>query len=105
MRKRSLDPALVGPPVYYQAALDELGVTVREARALAELLDQFAGLFRGKQSSTEGPPVEAFPTPAEVRRALDRRQRAMEAAEREWERLPSDLCECWPRPGELLEGD
>ena len=58
-----------------------------------------------KPLDPEGPPVEAFPTPSEVRRVLDRRERALEAAEREWERLPLDLRECWPRPGELLEGE
>jgi hypothetical protein len=96
---------VVGPPLPYQAALDELGVMVREAQALADVLVYFAALFRGKQPDAEGPPVEAFPTPAEVRRALDRRRRALEAAEREWERLPLELRECWPRPGELLEGE
>jgi hypothetical protein len=44
-------------------------------------------------------------SPTEPRRALDRRRRALEAAEREWERLPLERRECWPRPGELLAGE
>ena len=99
------ESSALGPPLHYQAALDELGVAVRQGLALAEALDYFAGLFRGKEPDPEGPPLEAFPTPGEIRRALERRQRALEAAEQEWERLRLELRECWPRPGELLESE
>jgi hypothetical protein len=91
--------------VPYQAAVHELGVTVRQALALAEVLDYFAGLLRGRDRDPEGPPVEAYPPPSEIRLALDRRWQALRAAELAWELLPPDLRECWPRPGELLEGE
>jgi hypothetical protein len=70
MRKRtSAEDSVLGPPLPYQAALDELGVTVRQALALAEVLDYFAAIFRGKPPDPEGPPVDAFPTPSEIRGA------------------------------------
>jgi hypothetical protein len=105
MRNRPADTVIAGPPLPYQAALDELGLAVRRVLALAEMLDHFAGLLRGRPTDPEGPPLEAYPSFSEIRHALDRRQKALEAAEREWERLPLELRECSPRPGELLQGE
>jgi hypothetical protein len=46
MGHRRVQPKRLGRlPLPYQAALDELGVTVREAQALAKLLDCFAAVL------------------------------------------------------------
>jgi hypothetical protein len=88
----------------YLAALDELGAAVRECGALAALLTYFAGQLRGEAADPEGPPLEAFPTPARVRKALARRDQAMDRAGREWERLPGESRGATPPPGELVRG-
>jgi hypothetical protein len=86
-------------PLTYRIALD----AVRDAGQLAELLDQFAGVLRGKRHGLEGPPVELYPTPYRVRRALERVDAALDDALDAWDRLPSELREGLPRPRELLE--
>jgi hypothetical protein len=88
--------------VAYLAALDRLAGTIAEARALAEILDCFAQQLRGGLPDPEGPPLDLFPTPARVRRVLECRDRALDAAEREWERLPADAREAMQPPGKLL---
>jgi hypothetical protein len=76
---------------------------VREAGQLAELLDLFAGVLRGKRHGLERPPLELYPTPYRVRRALERVEAALDDALDAWDRLPADLREGLPRPRELLE--
>ena len=62
---------LTGSPAYL-TALDELTAAVRDASALAELLHYFSGQLRGDRPAPEGPPLEACPTPSQLRRALER---------------------------------
>jgi hypothetical protein len=89
-------------PVAYQAALEDLSAAVAGARVLAEVLDYFAGQLRGDQPDPEGAPLEVCPTAGQIRRALERRDHALDAAEREWERLPADDREVLQPPAELL---
>jgi hypothetical protein len=93
------EPAVAAPPAYL-AALDEWSASVRNAHALAELLDYFAGQLRGARPDLDGPPLESCPSPFQVRRALARRDRALLAVEAEWERLPGEWKESLPPPGE-----
>jgi hypothetical protein len=92
-------------PAACQAALDELNASAARARALAELLDYFAGQLRGEPPDPEGPPLEACPTPGQVRRALERRDRAASGVERQWQCLPGELREIVPPVGEVLAGE
>jgi hypothetical protein len=91
-----------GPPAYL-AALDELAASLRDAQELAGRLDYFAGQLRGQRPDPEGPPLEACPSTAEVRRALARVDRARSRAEVEWDRLPAEAREAARPPRELLD--
>jgi hypothetical protein len=90
-------------PLTYRLALDALADAVRDAAALAEVLDQFAGVLRGKRPGLEGPPVELYPTPYRVRQALERVDAALDHALDTWDRLSAELREGLPRPRELME--
>jgi hypothetical protein len=92
-------------PVAYQAALDELSDAVGNACALAELLDYFAGQLRGEHPDLAGPPLEASPTPSQIRRALERRDQALSEVEKHWQRLPGELRDLVPLPEEVLAGE
>jgi hypothetical protein len=92
-------------PVAYQAALEELSAALAGARALADLLDYFAGQLRGEPPDPEGPPLEACPTPGQVRRALERRDRAASEVEKQWQRLPGERRDLMPLPDEVCAGE
>jgi hypothetical protein len=92
-------------PTRYHAALNRLAGAIGEARALAEVLDNFARLLRGDLPGPEALPLELFPSAASVRRALERRDRALDAAAQEWERLAAEDREVLRQPGELLAGE
>jgi hypothetical protein len=89
-------------PTRYHAALDRLAAAISEAGTLAEILDYFSHQLRGGLPSLEGLSLEMFPTAARVRRALESRDRALDAAAQEWECLPADAREALQPPGELL---
>jgi hypothetical protein len=89
-------------PTRYLAALDRLASAISEARVLAEVLDHFAHQLRVCIPGLEGLPLELFPSAAGVRRALQRRDRALDEATEEWERLPADARELFSHPSELL---
>jgi hypothetical protein len=91
-------------PRPYRAALDELQAAAGEARDLADLLTYFADLLRGERPAPEGPPLEAFPHPTRVRRALERIDRALDEAGNEWRRLPVGMQGLLPPPEDLLGG-
>ena len=104
MKKRQAEggnPAV--RPEAYRAALDELGAAVREAAELAEALESFAAVLRGGRRALEVP--EAYPGEGQVRRVLERRARALQAAEREWRLLPQGAQEWLLPPEELLGGE
>jgi hypothetical protein len=87
---------------HYADALERLAELNAEARALAEVLDYFAGLLRGARPDPDGPPLEALPSAYRVRRLLDRRFEAAGQVEDEWDRLPADVRETAPAPEDLL---
>lgn len=89
----------------YQTALAELAQATRNAREMAELLVYFAGLLRGEGADPDGPFVEAMPSSSRVARAMERRERAREQAEREWEALPADIRDGLSSPEEMMEGE
>jgi hypothetical protein len=89
-------------PHGYRDALAELESAATQARTLAEALTCFARLLRGGRRDPEDPFLGAYPPPSEVRRALERLHRALEAARDEWGRLPDDLRERCEPPEELL---
>jgi hypothetical protein len=91
------------PSTAYARALDALAGAVREAHALAELLEHAAALLRGRPSSPETPPLDECPGAARVLAVLARRDRALAEAERVWEGLASSVQEGLQPPGELLE--
>jgi hypothetical protein len=88
-------------PVAYLEAIEELSASAASACALAELLDYFAGQLRGEPPDPEGPPLEACPTPGQIRRALERRDRAASEIEKQWECLPAELRDLMPLPDEV----
>ena len=90
-------------PLAYRAALEGLAEAVREAHALADVLDHFARQLRGARPDPEGLPPEGCPVPSWVRRALERRDRALDEAWRVWEGLPGEAREGLPSPDDLLE--
>src|SRR4051812_24127659 len=93
-------------PAAYCAAVEELADSVREAHALANLLDHFARQLRGARPDPDGPPPEGYPVPSGVRRALERRERALAQAVHVYEGLPDYAREGLLPPEELLqEGD
>jgi hypothetical protein len=49
-----------------------------------------------------GPPLSACPSPSQVRRVLERKDRALACAKQEWERLPQDLREALRPPEEMI---
>jgi hypothetical protein len=89
-------------PRGYRDALAELESAAAQARTLAEALTHFARLLRGGRRDPEDPFLGTCPLPSEVRRALDRVQRALDAARDEWARLPDDLRERCEPPEEML---
>jgi hypothetical protein len=59
-------------PQAYAAALERLARINAEALDLAEVLDHFAGVLRGARLGPDGPPLEALPSSARVRRLVER---------------------------------
>ena|SRR6516162_3345022 len=86
----------------YRAALEELADALREAHALADVLEYFASQLRGARPHTEGPPLDACPQPARVRRALERRDLAWDEAVRLYDMLPAEAREGLTPPDEML---
>jgi hypothetical protein len=78
--------------------------TNAEARELADVLDYFAGILRGRRPDPDGPALEALPSAWRVRRLLERRAEAAEQVEAEWRRLPTEAQEQAASPDELLAG-
>jgi hypothetical protein len=89
-------------PADYRWALEGLAGACRECRALADLLDHFAADLRGNWVGPEGPPLESYPTGAQVRRALERRDRALTAATNVYLSLAWEIREGVPAPEDLL---
>jgi hypothetical protein len=91
-------------PARYERALRELSESFAQAEALASLLDYFVGLLNGRPPDPEGPPLELYPSAGQVRRALQRRAKAVEAVLEEWAALPGEAQEGLPAPQEAAEG-
>jgi hypothetical protein len=87
----------------YERALQELVENLVQAEAMANLLDYFAGLLRGRPRETEGPPLELYPSMRELRRALERRSSALDAVRNAWETLAGEAQEGRPSPNDVLE--
>src|SRR5436309_138256 len=88
----------------YERAIRELSEGFAQAGALADLLDYFAGQLRGRPPDLQGPPLELYPSAGQVRRALQRRDVALDAARDEWEARPAETQEGQPSPEDVLEG-
>ena len=88
----------------YERALTDLSESCAQAEVLACLLDYFAGQLRGRPPDPEGPPLELCPSAGQVRRALQRRASALDAARDTWEELPAEAQEGLPSPEDVLEG-
>jgi hypothetical protein len=72
----------------YGRALDALVAAVRDAHALAALLEEAASVLRsGRPADLGGPPLDQLPADARVLAVLARRDRALAEAERVWEGL------------------
>ncbi len=91
------------PPTSYARALETLAATVRDADALAELLEYAAAQIRGRPTDPDGPPLDICPCGARVLVVLGRLDRALADAERVWDGLEPFLREGLQPPGELLE--
>jgi hypothetical protein len=92
------------PSHAYGRALDALAAAVRDAHAIAALLEYAAGVLRsGRPADLDGPPLDQIPGGARVLAVLARRDRALVEAERVWEGLASSVREGLQAPGELLE--
>jgi hypothetical protein len=89
-------------PAAYHAALGELADALREAHGLADILVYFAGQLRGARPDLEGPPLDICPSPGRVRRALERRDRALDETGRLYSLLPAEVREGLTSPEELL---
>jgi hypothetical protein len=87
----------------YERALKELMENLAQAEAMADWLDYIAGLLRGRSPDAEGPPLELYPSLWQVRRALERRSSALDAARDAWETLPAEAQEGHPSPLDVLE--
>jgi hypothetical protein len=102
--EQALEPVAVATVrTRYHAALDRLATALGEASALGEVLDHFARVLRGELACLEALPLELFPSAASVRRTMERRDSALDAAEQEWERLPADDRESLHPPGALAD--
>jgi hypothetical protein len=88
----------------YERALRDLSEGVAQAEGLARLLDHFAGLLRGGPPDPEGPPLELYPSVGQVRRALQRRAGALDAARDAWGALPAEVQDGRPSPEDALDG-
>ena len=91
-------------PARYERALKDLSESALQTGALAELLDYVAGLLRGRPPDPEGPPLELYPSVGQVRRALERREGALNAVRDAWGGLPAEVQDGWPSPEDALEG-
>jgi len=92
--KTTAEPEMVRlvPPTF-RAALDEVALASSEAHDLAEVLNYFVLQLCGAPAEPEGPPIERCPQPAQVRRALERRDNALKKARAELDRLPEEVRE------------
>jgi hypothetical protein len=99
-------------PTSYRTALVALAGCLREAYSLAELLEQFSGVLRGRSVDLDdtddgggpsGPPLELYPAAGRLRQALRRLDDARDAAWDAWEALSADEREGLPSPGEVLD--
>jgi hypothetical protein len=95
-------PASTVLPPAYRAALAELEVACLECQALAEVLTYFAGQLRGGWADPDGPPLETYPTVSRVRRALEGRDRALDAASDAYLALAWEAREGLPAPEDLM---
>jgi hypothetical protein len=84
---------VIAPATEYQRALRALADVSQEGLALAHRLDAFATLLRGYDRDPEAPFLEEYPSVAQVRRVLERRARALDAARDAWEALPDEVKE------------
>jgi hypothetical protein len=89
-------------PADYRRSLEQLASACRDCRALADLLDHFAADLRGTWVGPDGPPLESYPTAAQVRRALERRDRALSAAGDVYQALAYEIREGLPAPEDLV---
>jgi hypothetical protein len=96
-----MSSSTVVPPAY-RAAMAELEAACLDCRGLAEVLDSFAGQLRGGWADPDGPPLEAYPTASGVRRALERRDRAFDAASDAYLALAWEVRERLPAPEDLM---
>ena len=87
----------------YRSALEGLADTVREAHALAAVLEHVAALLRGRPPDPEGPGLYLYPSIWQVRRAQQSRDIAVEAARAAWAALPAEAQEGAPSPEEAAE--
>jgi hypothetical protein len=90
-------------PPAYSRALDALAGAVRDAHALADLLEYAAGVLRGRAPDLDGPPLDLCPGSGRILAVLGRRDRALAEAERAWDALLPSIREELQPPGELLE--
>jgi hypothetical protein len=99
-------------PTSYRTALVALAGCLREAYSLAELLERFSGVLRGRPADPDdaddaggpsGPPLELYPTAARLRAALRRLDDARDAAWDAWSALAADEREGLPSPEEVLQ--
>src|SRR4051794_32299673 len=95
--------ATAAGPAAYGKALLALGERSAECWALAELLDAFAAMVRGRRPDAEGPFLGQYPSAQQIRRALERRDRALDQAREAWDLLPPDAREGLTPPDEALQ--
>jgi hypothetical protein len=86
-------PVIAPATSEYQRALCALAAVSQEGLALASLLDAFASLLRGYGRDPEAPFLEDYPSAGQVRRVLERRARALDAAREAWEALADEVKE------------
>ena len=90
-------------PAAYRRALLLLGERAGECWALAEQLDAFGAMVRGRRPDAEGPFLGQYPSAQQLRRALERRDRALDQAREAWDLLPPDAREGLTPPDQALQ--
>jgi hypothetical protein len=96
-------PSLTAIPHAYRVALEELAGACRQARDLADVLEYAAGLLRGRPPDLGEFAPDLFAAAGRLRQALDRLDRARDAARDAWDWLAPGDRDGLPSPDELLE--